>query len=246
MYILFFSLLSFFQCVWFLRVQKSPPSLHTTPLPPSLPALLTSVFCSDFFFSYMESLFIFIQIRINIIICSNINTIKVKAGNRHGAERKGRGGGSGEYGLTTDISNRYMLSTSNKVDGATHSKQGVTASVDVCVCGGVIQGQATWGCGLCVFTPGREGRGGARSREHYCDAKGDETEHAEQRERGGGVNKILGSKRGRHAQPLYTPPPTKKLHKGGLKTDATITHLFFFFFLLHILTSFIAGSLLHG
>lgn len=82
----------------------------------------------------MELLFIFIQILINIIISSIINTKNIKAGNpaeynRHSAGGRGgeevreRGGGEGvkggeggreEYGITTgNISNRYMLSTSD-------------------------------------------------------------------------------------------------------------------------------------
>lgn len=91
---------------------------------------------SDFvhFFSHMELLFIVIQILINIIIviiCSIINTKKVKAGNlaeknRHSAGKEGEegeeGGKEGSVeGVWThnrNISNRYMLSTSDKEDGA--------------------------------------------------------------------------------------------------------------------------------
>lgn len=82
----------------------------------------------------MELLFIVIQILINIIIviiCSIINTKKVKAGNlaeknRHSAGKEGEegeeGGKEGSVeGVWThnrNISNRYMLSTSDKEDGA--------------------------------------------------------------------------------------------------------------------------------
>lgn len=82
----------------------------------------------------MELLFIVIQILINIIIviiCSIINTKKVKAGNlaeknRHSAGKEGEegeeGGKEGSVeGVWThnrNISNRYMLSTSDKEDVA--------------------------------------------------------------------------------------------------------------------------------
>lgn len=82
----------------------------------------------------MELLFIVIQILINIIIviiCSIINTKKVKAGNlaeknRHSAGKEGEegeeGGKEGSVeGVWThnrNISNRYMLSTSDKEDRA--------------------------------------------------------------------------------------------------------------------------------
>lgn len=82
----------------------------------------------------MELLFIVIQILINIIIIiigSIINTKKVKAGNlaesnRHSAGREG----GRVWSHNRNISNQYMLSTSDKEDGAAALKQKMLLSVD--------------------------------------------------------------------------------------------------------------------